>query len=49
LVAISATFEGYTGRYMYHFHILEHEDHDMMRPFTVMPAAARAAMNMPDM
>jgi spore coat protein A len=49
LVAISATFEGYTGRYMYHCHILEHEDHDMMRPFIVMPAAARAAMNMPDM
>ena len=25
------------GRYMYHCHILEHEDHDMMRPFVVMP------------
>jgi spore coat protein A len=22
---------------MYHCHILEHEDHDMMRPFVVMP------------
>jgi spore coat protein A len=49
LVAIAATFEGYTGRYMYHCHILEHEDHDMMRPFIVMPAAARAAMDMPEM
>ncbi|HEV2457618.1 MAG TPA: multicopper oxidase family protein [Ktedonobacterales bacterium] len=49
LVAIAATFEGYTGRYMYHCHILEHEDHDMMRPFIVMPAAALAAMDMPDM
>ncbi|MDB5039699.1 MAG: hypothetical protein JWN27_425 [Candidatus Eremiobacteraeota bacterium] len=26
-----------TGRYMYHCHILEHEDHEMMRPFVVMP------------
>jgi FtsP/CotA-like multicopper oxidase with cupredoxin domain len=22
---------------MYHCHILEHEDHDMMRPFVVVP------------
>jgi o-aminophenol oxidase len=28
----------YAGRYMYHCHILEHEDHDMMRPFIIMPA-----------
>jgi FtsP/CotA-like multicopper oxidase with cupredoxin domain len=26
-----------TGRYMYHCHILEHEDHEMMRPLVVMP------------
>ena len=26
-----------TGRYMYHGHILEHEDHEMMRPYVVMP------------
>jgi FtsP/CotA-like multicopper oxidase with cupredoxin domain len=26
-----------TGRYMFHCHILEHEDHDMMRPFDVVP------------
>jgi FtsP/CotA-like multicopper oxidase with cupredoxin domain len=44
LVAIAATFDGFTGRYMYHCHLLEHEDHDMMRPFVVMPAAALAAM-----
>ncbi len=37
LVAIAATFAPYTGRYMYHCHILEHEDHDMMRPFVVVP------------
>jgi o-aminophenol oxidase len=29
-----------TGRYMYHCHILEHEDHEMMRPFVVMPPEA---------
>ena len=49
MVSIAATFDGFTGRYMYHCHILEHEDHDMMRPFIVMPAAALAAMNMPGM
>jgi spore coat protein A len=30
-------FGPYTGRYVYHCHILEHEDYDMMRPFDVMP------------
>jgi FtsP/CotA-like multicopper oxidase with cupredoxin domain len=49
MVSIAATFDGFTGRYMYHCHILEHEDHDMMRPFIVMPAAALAAMGMPNM
>ena len=49
MVTIAATFEGFTGRYMYHCHILEHEDHDMMRPFIVMPGAALEAMDMPEM
>jgi spore coat protein A len=49
LVSIAATFDGCTGRYMYHCHILEHEDHDMMRPFIVMPSEAIAAMGMADM
>ncbi|HEU4563655.1 MAG TPA: multicopper oxidase domain-containing protein [Gemmatimonadaceae bacterium] len=26
------------GRYMYRCHILEHEIHDMMRPFVVVPS-----------
>ena len=30
-------FGPYTGRYIYHCHILEHEDFDMMRPFEVVP------------
>jgi spore coat protein A, manganese oxidase len=29
-------FEDYTGDYVEHCHILEHEEHDMMRPFTVV-------------
>ena len=49
LVSIAATFDGFTGRFMYHCHLLEHEDHDMMRPYIVMPAAAMAAMDMPGM
>jgi len=30
-------FGPYLGRYVYHCHILEHEDHDMMRPLEVKP------------
>jgi len=44
LLTLVATFDGYTGRFIYHCHLLEHEDHDMMRPFVVMPGDAIAAM-----
>lgn len=27
--------EGYVGRYVWHCHVLEHEDNDMMRPYDV--------------
>jgi FtsP/CotA-like multicopper oxidase with cupredoxin domain len=37
LVEIAVRFTAYSGRYMYHCHILEHEDRDMMRPFVTMP------------
>ncbi|HEU5213225.1 MAG TPA: multicopper oxidase domain-containing protein [Gaiellaceae bacterium] len=37
LVEIAVRFTTYSGRYMYHCHILEHEDRDMMRPFVTMP------------
>lgn len=30
-------FSPYTGYYVWHCHILEHEDYDMMRPFLVVP------------
>ena len=35
MVEIIAKFEGHLGRYLYHCHLLEHEDHDMMRQFVV--------------
>jgi spore coat protein A len=38
VVDIAVRFEVFAGRYMYHCHILEHEDRDMMRPFVIMPA-----------
>ena len=35
---IIVRFEGFVGRYVWHCHILEHEDNEMMRPFEVVPA-----------
>jgi spore coat protein A len=35
---IIVPFEGFTGRYVWHCHLLEHEDNEMMRPFEVVPA-----------
>ena len=49
MVTIAATFDGYTGQYMYHCHMLDHEDNDMMRPFIVMPPAALAEMDVHQM
>jgi spore coat protein A len=36
ILRVIARFEGYTGLYAYHCHILEHEDHEMMRQFQVV-------------
>jgi spore coat protein A, manganese oxidase len=33
---IIVRFEGYVGRYVWHCHILEHGDNEMMRPFEVV-------------
>jgi spore coat protein A, manganese oxidase len=32
-------FEGYTGRYVWHCHNLEHEDNEMMRPYEIISGA----------
>ncbi|MCT2535731.1 multicopper oxidase [Aquibacillus koreensis] len=36
ITRVIAQFEPYTGNYVWHCHILEHEDYDMMRPFKVV-------------
>ncbi len=35
---IIVRFEGYLGRYVWHCHVLEHEDNEMMRPYEVVAA-----------
>ena len=42
LVTIAGRFTGGSGRFMYHCHILEHEDEGMMRTFVVMPEEVMA-------
>jgi spore coat protein A len=37
VVRIIARFEGYTGKYPWHCHMLEHEDNEMMLQFEVVP------------
>ncbi len=33
---IIVRFEGYAGRYVWHCHMLEHEDNEMMRPYEIV-------------
>jgi spore coat protein A, manganese oxidase len=35
---IIVKFEGFTGRYVWHCHMLEHEDNEMMRPYIIVSA-----------
>jgi spore coat protein A len=35
VLIILVRFEGFAGRYVFHCHMLEHEDNDMMRPYEV--------------
>ncbi len=35
---IIVTWAGFAGRFVWHCHILEHEDNEMMRPLEVLPA-----------
>ncbi|MFD8392745.1 O-aminophenol oxidase PhsA [Streptomyces sp. NPDC059680] len=37
MLRVMGRFDGAYGRFMYHCHLLEHEDMGMMRPFVVMP------------
>jgi spore coat protein A len=39
---IIVKFEGYIGRYVWHCHLLEHEDNEMMRPYDVISPIRRA-------
>ena len=37
---IIVPFSGYAGRYVWHCHVLEHEENEMMRPYEVLPASS---------
>ncbi|MBC7773159.1 MAG: multicopper oxidase domain-containing protein, partial [Pyrinomonadaceae bacterium] len=37
ITRVIARFTGFTGLFPYHCHLLEHEDHDMMRQMLVLP------------
>jgi spore coat protein A, manganese oxidase len=36
ITRIIVPFEGFAGRYVWHCHILEHEDNEMMRPYEIV-------------
>jgi spore coat protein A len=36
ITRIITRFEGYAGRYVWHCHLLEHEDNEMMRPYDIV-------------
>jgi spore coat protein A len=40
---IIVRFEGFLGRYVWHCHILEHEDNEMMRPYDVVASLEPSA------
>ena len=42
---IIVRFEGFAGRYVWHCHVLEHEDNEMMRPYDVTSFTALDRMN----
>ncbi len=42
ITRIIIPFEGFAGRYVWHCHILEHEDNEMMRPYEVLAAPEHA-------
>jgi spore coat protein A len=38
ITRIITKFEGYVGRYVWHCHLFEHEDNEMMRPYEIVSA-----------
>jgi spore coat protein A len=44
IVRVIIRFDDYQGEYPYHCHIVEHEDHEMMRAFQVVPEPTAGAM-----
>lgn len=44
LTRIIVPFNGYTGRYVWHCHLLEHEDNEMMRPYEILAAEPQKAV-----
>lgn len=42
ITRVIARFTGFTGRYPVHCHVLEHEDHEMMRQFQVVAGSERS-------
>jgi FtsP/CotA-like multicopper oxidase with cupredoxin domain len=48
IMRVICRFEDYTGLYPYHCHILEHEEHEMMRQFEVVqPTAVQSGATVP--
>jgi FtsP/CotA-like multicopper oxidase with cupredoxin domain len=46
MVTVAGRFDKETGRFVYHCHILDHEDEGMMRPLVLMPPAVLTVQNM---
>ena len=47
ILRVIVRFEDYKGKYAYHCHILEHEDHEMMRQFQTVSAATPRSTRRP--
>ncbi|MTP77417.1 multicopper oxidase domain-containing protein [Turicibacter sanguinis] len=45
ITSVAMHFTGFTGEYVWHCHLLEHEDHDMMRPLRVIEGSLPSREN----
>jgi spore coat protein A len=45
LTRIIVPFQGFTGRYVWHCHLLEHEDNEMMRPYEIVASDTKKPAN----